>query len=329
MSQTSSRLLELLSLLQGRREWPGAELADRLEVSGRTIRRDVERLRELGYPVESLTGPAGGYRLRAGAAMPPLLLDDEEAIAIAVGLRTAARASVTGIEETAVRALVKLEQVLPAHLRRRVGALGSATIAPPVGGPTVDPQHLTVIAAACRDTERLRFAYRRRDGTDSRREVEPHTLVNLGRRWYLVAWDRGREDWRTFRVDRLARPASSGVRFTSRRLPAKDAAAYVERSITGAPHRFEARITLHAPADAISGRVPPHWGTIEPIDGRTCQFRAGDDDIGWLAMRLAMLDVDFDVHEPPELIERLGALGRRLSRAVAAPSKRPVPPAGD
>jgi predicted DNA-binding transcriptional regulator YafY len=329
MSQTSSRLLELLSLLQGRREWPGAELADRLEVSGRTIRRDVERLRELGYPVESLTGPAGGYRLRAGAAMPPLLLDDEEAIAIAVGLRTAARASVTGIEETAVRALVKLEQVLPAHLRRRVGALGSATIAPPVGGPTVDPQHLTVIAAACRDTERLRFAYRRRDGTDSRREVEPHTLVNLGRRWYLVAWDRGREDWRTFRVDRLARPASSGVRFTPRRLPAKDAAAYVERSITGAPHRFEARITLHAPADAITGRVPPHWGTIEPIDGRTCQFRAGDDDIGWLAMRLAMLDVDFDVHEPPELIERLGALGRRLSRAVAAQSKRPVPPAGD
>jgi predicted DNA-binding transcriptional regulator YafY len=327
MSQTSSRLLELLSLLQGRREWPGAELADRLEVSGRTIRRDVERLRELGYPVESLTGPAGGYRLRAGTAMPPLLLDDEEAIAIAVGLRTAARASVTGIEETAVRALVKLEQVLPAHLRRRVGALGSATIAPPVGGPTVDPQHLTVIAAACRDTQRLRFAYRRRDGTDSRREVEPHTLVNLGRRWYLVAWDRGREDWRTFRVDRLARPASSGVRFTPRRLPAKDAAAYVERSITGAPHRFEARITLHAPADAITGRVPPHWGTIQPIDGRTCEFRAGDDDIGWLAMRLAMLDVDFDVHEPPELIERLGALGRRLSRAVAAPSKRPVPPA--
>jgi predicted DNA-binding transcriptional regulator YafY len=279
--------------------------------------------------VESLTGPAGGYRLRAGTAMPPLLLDDEEAIAIAVGLRTAARASVTGLEETAVRALVKLEQVLPAHLRRRVGALGSATIAPTVGGPTVDPQHLTVIAAACRDTERLRFAYRRRDGTDSRREVEPHTLVNLGRRWYLVAWDRGREDWRTFRVDRLARPASSGVRFTPRRLPAKDAAAYVERSITGAPHRFEARITLHAPADAITGRVPPHWGTIEPIDGRTCEFRAGDDDIGWLAMRLAMLDVDFDVHEPPELVERLGALGRRLSRAVAAPSKRPVPPAGD
>src|SRR5881275_1588774 len=192
MIETSSRLLKLLSLLQARRDWPGAELADRLEVSGRTIRRDVERLRELGYPVESLTGPAGGYRLRAGSAMPPLLVDDEEAIAIAVGLRTAARASVTGIEEPAVRALVKLEQVLPAHLRRRVGALGSATVTLPAGGPTVDPQHLTAIAAACRDSECLRFGYRRRDGTDSQREVEPHSLVNLGRRWYLVAWDRGR-----------------------------------------------------------------------------------------------------------------------------------------
>src|SRR6187200_998854 len=198
MTATSGRLLQLLSLLQARRDWTGPELADRLEVSGRTIRRDIERLRELGYPVDSLTGPAGGYRLRAGTAMPPLLLDDEEAIAIAVGLRTAARASVTGIEETAVRALVKLEQVLPAHLRRRVGALGSATIAPPVGGPTVDPQHLTVIATACRDSECLRFAYRRRDGTDSRREVEPHSVVNRGRRWYLVAWDRQREDWRSF-----------------------------------------------------------------------------------------------------------------------------------
>src|SRR4051795_842639 len=174
---TSSRLLTLLSLLQARRDWPGTELAGRLEVSGRTIRRDIERLRDLGYPVESLAGPAGGYQLRAGTAMPPLLLDDDEAIAIAVGLRTATRASVTGIEETAVRALVKLEQVLPAHLRRRVSALSSATVALPASGPTVDPQALTVIAAACRDSECLRFSYRRRDGTESRREVEPHTLV--------------------------------------------------------------------------------------------------------------------------------------------------------
>jgi predicted DNA-binding transcriptional regulator YafY len=308
--------LELLSLLQARPYWLGPELADRLEVSRRTIRRDVERLRELGYPVESLTGPAGGYRLRAGTAMPPLLLDDDEAIAIAVGLRTAARASVTGIEETAVRALVKLEQVLPTQLRRRVAALGSATISPVAGGPTVDPQHLTVIAAACRDAERLRFAYRSRDGTDSRREVEPHSLVNLGRRWYLVAWDRGREDWRTFRVDRLARPASSGVRFTPRRLPARDAAAYVERSIAGAPNRYEARVTLHAAADQIAGRVPAHWGTIEEIDARTWEYRTGDDDLGCLAERIAMLGVDFEVHEPPELAEHLRAVAGRLGRAA-------------
>ena len=229
MTDTSSRLLTLLSLLQARRDWPGGELAHRLEVSGRTIRRDVERLRGLGYPVESLTGPAGGYRLRAGTAMPPLLLDDDEAIAIAVGLRTAARASVTGIEETSVRALVKLEQVLPTHLRRRVSALQSATTTLPAGGPTVDPQALTAIAAACRDFECVRFAYRGRDGVASRREAEPHSLVNLGRRWYLVAWDRGRRDWRTFRVDRLSGPASTGVRFTPRDLPATDAASYVGR----------------------------------------------------------------------------------------------------
>jgi predicted DNA-binding transcriptional regulator YafY len=316
VTATSSRLLELLALLQARRDWPGSELADRLEVSGRTIRRDVARLRDLGYPVESLSGPAGGYRLRAGTAMPPLLLDDDEAIAIAVGLRTAARASVTGIEETAVRALVKLEQVLPTHLRRRVQALSSATVSPAVGGPTVDPQHLTVIAAACRDNECLRFAYRSREGADSRREVEPHSLVNLGRRWYLVAWDRRREDWRTFRVDRLARPAPSGVRFTPRRLPAPDAAAYVEQSITGVPNRYEAWVTLHAPADRFAGRVPAHWGTIEPKDARSCEFRTGDDDLAWLALRITMFGVDFEVHEPPELAEHLRGLAGRLSRAA-------------
>lgn len=316
MTETSSRLLTLLSLLQGRRDWPGGELADRLEVSGRTVRRDIERLRSLGYPVESITGPAGGYRLQAGTAMPPLLLDDDEAIAIAVGLRTAARASVTGIEETSLRALVKLEQVLPAHLRRRVRALQSATLTLPPGGPTVDPQHLTVIAAACRDSERLRFGYRGRDRRESRREVEPHSLVNRGLRWYLVAWDRDRQDWRTFRVDRLERPASTGVRFAPREPPATDAAAYVEQSISGAPSRYEARVTLHAPAEAIREQAPARWGTVEPIDDRTCEYRTGDDDLDWLAMRLAMLGVDFEVHEPPELLDHLRALASRLGRAA-------------
>jgi predicted DNA-binding transcriptional regulator YafY len=323
MSGTSSRLLTLLSLLQARRDWPGGELADRLEVSPRTIRRDVERLRELGYPVESLTGPAGGYRLRAGTAMPPLLLDDDEAIAIAVGLRTAARASVTGIEDTSVRALVKLEQVLPAHLRRRVQALQSATLTLPAGGPTVDAQVLTVIATACRDSECLRFGYRGRDGAESRREVEPHSLVNLGRRWYLVAWDRGREDWRTFRVDRLTGPAATGVRFAGRALPAKDAADYIAKSMSAWRHRFEARVTLHVPAEEIRERFPPHWGPVEPIDDQSCEYRTGDDDLDWLALRIAMFGVDFDVHEPPELIEHVRAMGQRLERAAGRVRSRP------
>lgn len=316
MSETSSRLLELLSLLQGRRDWPGSELADRLEVSGRTIRRDIDRLRGLGYPVDSLTGPLGGYSLRAGSAMPPLLLDDEEAMAIAIGLRTATRASVTGIEETAVRALVKLEQVLPAHLRRRLGALSAATFTLPVDGPTVDPQHLTLIAAARRDYECLRFSYRSRDGTDSRREVEPHALVNRGRRWYLVAWDRRREDWRTFRIDRLVKPAATGVRFAPRKLPAKDAAEFVQQHIAGRPNRFEARVTLLASAEEMKTRVPPYWGPFVSIDEHTCEYTTGDDNLGWLALRIAMLGVDFEVHEPPELIEHLRALADRLSRAA-------------
>jgi predicted DNA-binding transcriptional regulator YafY len=254
--------------------------------------------------------------------MPPLLLDDEEAIAIAVGLRTAARASVTGIEETAVRALVKLEQVLPAHLRRRVGALGSATFTLPLPGPTVDPQHLTVIAAACRDSERLRFGYRRRDGSPSRREVEPHSLVNYGRRWYLVAWDRDREGWRTFRLDRLAKPSSTGLRFAPRSLPTADAASYVQQSIRDAPNRFEALVTLHAPAEEIARRFPAYWGTIERLDARTCRYRTGDDDLGWLALRIAMLGVDFEVHEPPGLVEHLRVLSDRLGRAARVRAAR-------
>jgi predicted DNA-binding transcriptional regulator YafY len=318
MSDTSSRLLELLSLLQARRDWPGAELAERLAVSARTIRRDIDRLRGLGYPVDSLTGPAGGYRLRAGAAMPPLLLDEDEAIAIAVGLRTAARASVTGIEETAIRALVKLEQVLPAHLRRRVAALGSAMVAPPPGGPTVDPQELTTIATACRDCECLRFDYASRDGRATRRHVEPHALVNRGRRWYLVAWDRHRDDWRTFRVDRLERAAATGPRFTIRSLPAKDAAAFVEQSIAGASRRYEARLTLHASADDVKQRLPYLGGALTPIDALRCEYRTSDDNLEWLAIRVAMLGVDVSVHEPPELVAELRTLARRMSRAASA-----------
>jgi predicted DNA-binding transcriptional regulator YafY len=318
MTETSGRLLRLLSLLQARREWPGQELAHRLQVSGRTIRRDIERLRRLGYPVDALTGPAGGYRLHAGTAMPPLLLEDDEAVAIAVGLRTAAGASVTGIEETSVRALVKLEQVLPSALRRRVNAIGSATATLPAGGATIDPEYLTAIAGACRDRERLRFRYRSRDGVDSRRLVEPHSLVNLGRRWYLVAWDCDREDWRTFRVDRLERPSPAGRRFTPRELPGGDPAEYVATNLSAAATRHNARVTLHAPAAEVAQRASYMGGSVEPIDERSCEYRTSDDSLDWLAARIGMLGVEFDVHEPPELAERLLELAARFQRAAGA-----------
>ena len=315
---TSSRLLTLLSLLQGRRDWPGHELADRLEVSGRTVRRDVDRLRELGYPVESLTGPAGGYRLAAGAAMPPLLLDDDEAIAIAVGLRTAARASVTGIEETSVRALVKLEQVLPAHLRRRVQALGAATTTLSYeGGPTADPQALTLLAAAVpRPRARCASPTQARDGAESRREVEPHSLVNVGRRWYLVAWDCGRE--RLAHVPR--RPAQPPAR--RRALPAARAAGRGRRGVRPAVAAGAAD-ALRGAAHAARARrrrcasAPPRWSApFEPLGEDRCEYRTGDDNLDWLAARIAMLGVEFEVHEPPELIEHLQALSARLARAA-------------
>ena len=275
MTMTSGRLLRLLSLLQARRYWPGDELADRLEVSGRTIRRDVERLRELGYPVDATTGPDGGYRLEAGTAMPPLLLDDDEAVAIAVGLRTAAGASVTGIEETSVRALVKLEQVLPPHLRRRVNALGSATRRSPAGpdGTQVDPEALTVIAGACRDRERLRFAYTARDGAETRRHVEPLSLVNLGRRWYLVAWDCDRRDWRTFRMDRIPKLPRTRRAVRAARLPTAWTRHVrqpepVGRAVPPPGARDAARAGGRG-----RGRPPLGAGQVEPIDEQRAATR--------------------------------------------------------
>ena len=320
---TASRLLELLSLLQARRDWPGPELARRLGVSGRTVRRDIDRLRRLGYPVRSLTGPAGSYRLAAGTAMPPLLLDEEEAVAIAVGLRTAARSAVAGIEETSLRALVKLEQVLPAHLRARVRAVGAALAVLPDAGPTVDPQHLSLLAAARRDGERVRFGYRRRDGESGRREVEPHALVALGRRWYLVAWDVARDDWRTFRIDRMDGPAAAGVRFAPREVPGGDAASYVAANRYAGVNRHTARITVHAPADAVRARVPGGGGTVTPLDDGRCELRTGDDDLDWLAIRILMLGAEVEVHEPPALRERLRALGDRMRRAAGPAEEHP------
>jgi len=316
--ESSARLLALLGLMQSRRDWTGPELAERLGVTDRTIRKDVDRLRLLGYPVDAVRGPHGRYRLGVGASLPPLLLDEDEAVAIAVGLRTAAWSAVAGIEETSLRALVKLEQVLPAHLRARVRAVGATAMPSPGGGPTVDAQHLALLGAARRDGERVRFTYRRRDGDTARREVEPHALVALSRRWYLVGWDVARDGWRTFRIDRIADPVAAGVRFAPREVPGGDPVAFVAKGRRAGANRYEARVTVYAPADVVRSRVPGGWGVVTPIDEASCELRTGDDDLGWLAQRIATLGAEIDVHEPPELRERLAELGGRLLRASGA-----------
>ncbi|HEY0450718.1 helix-turn-helix transcriptional regulator [Actinophytocola sp.] len=312
MSDPSARLLALLSLLQTPREWPGSELARRLEVSARTVRRDVERLRDLGYPVHATMGAEGGYRLVAGTAMPPLLLDDEEAVAIAVGLRASAGQAVAGIEEASVRALTKLEQVLPSRLRYRVGALGAATV--PLRSaetPAVDPAHLTLLAAAIANHERVRFGYLTGDGVESRRLVEPLRLVTAGRRWYLVGFDTDRDDWRIYRVDRLSSLVATGARAVPRELPEKDPAAFVtSKMYSGAP-TYRAVATLDLPA------APAHLGgESTPLDGGRCRWESAEDTLEWLAFRLLTLGCEVAVHEPPELVDHLRMVAGRAHRAA-------------
>jgi predicted DNA-binding transcriptional regulator YafY len=316
---TSSRLLALLSLLQTPRSWSGGELADRLEVSRRTVRRDVDRLRDLGYPVEGTTGVAGGYRLGPGTTMPPLLLDDEEAVAIVVGLRAAASHAVSGVDEASARALVKLEQVLPARLRSRFEGLRSATSRLDWSGPSVDPAVLTVAARAIAAHERLRFTYRSLGGDDTRRSVQPNGLVVAGRRWYLVAWDEDRNDWRVFRVDRMEDPWATGRPASPRDLPGGlSAAAYVrERQLQQAP-TYRLVATLHAPLDHVAPRAGDALSGIEPLDGDRCRITIEGDTIEWLAIRLILLDCDFEVREPPELKDYLESLTARLRRAGSA-----------
>jgi predicted DNA-binding transcriptional regulator YafY len=316
---TSERLLRLLSLLQTPRDWTGAELAERLEVSARTVRNDVERLRGLGYPVHATRGAIGGYRLAAGASLPPLLLDDDEAVAVAVGLRTAAGGAVTGIEETSLRALAKLEQVLPTRLRSRVNTLQTNTLlVSHRSGPTVDPDVLTLFAGACRDHHALRFDYDDRRGAASQRRVEPHRLVNSGRRWYLVAWDAERTDWRTFRVDRIRPHVSAGARFAPRALSDEEVIALVSRGVPPEARRFRARITVLAAAPTIAERIGPWVGTVEAIDEHSCILDTGADSLEILAVYLGMLDADFVVTDPPELVAHLGLLAGRYGRAGRA-----------
>ena len=316
MSDTPARLLRLLSLLQTPRDWPGSELAERLQVSRRTIRRDIQRLRDLGYPVQATMGAVGGYRLVAGTAMPPLLLDDEEAVAVAVGLRTAANGTVTGIEEASVRALAKLEQVLPSRLRYRVSALHSVTLPLPGAQALVDPVVLTVIATAAHDRQRIRFRYTSHDGTQGTRAVEPHHLVHTGRRWYLLGWDPANNGWRTFRADRMTSPQITGPRFTPRDPPGGDAAAYVSRSVSSAPYRYQARIRLHLPAQAAAERLPPTVGHLQADGEHACILHTGAESPDVLAIYVAIIGAEFEILDPPDLAEHILALAGRLTRAA-------------
>lgn len=318
MTDTAARLLRLLSLLQMPREWPGSELADRLGVTDRTVRRDVDRLRELGYPVVAAMGASGGYRLTAGSALPPLVLDEEEAVAVAVGLRVATGQAVAGIEDASVRALTKLEQVLPAKLRRRVRTVGAAVAVRVGEGPTVDTDVLTTLAAAVSNRERLRFGYRDAAGTESRRHAEPVGVVASGRRWYLVAYDLDRDGWRSYRADRIDGPQPTGARIVARELPAADAADYVagRRTDWGTPE-YRAEVFIDAPIGRVAGRLGAEPGTLVPDGDTACRLiGTRDDDPEWLAVRLTSLGVRFRVHDSPELTARLRLLAARLAEAM-------------
>ncbi|GAA1677197.1 WYL domain-containing protein [Glycomyces endophyticus] len=314
MLETSARLLRLLALLQAHRDWSGAALAERLDVSTRTVRTDVDKLRRLGYRVASTTGAAGGYRLEAGSAVPPLLLDDEEAVAVAVGLRAAASGSVSGIEETSLRALAKLEQTMPSRLRRRIDVLRSATVSAAASGPSVDAGVLTAIAEAAHRCEQLRFDYLDRAGEESRRRAEPHRLVYTGRRWYLLAWDVDRGDWRTFRADRVRPRTPNGPRFTPKD-PPEAAVAHVLRGLGRTAWRHPARLRLHVPAETAADRLPPGSGLIEPAGPRECLWETGSDSLRDLALFAASLDLPFTVEEPEALREELRTLAERLLAA--------------
>lgn len=318
MSSTSARLLELLELLQSRRAWTGEELAARLGVTTRTVRANIAQLRELGYPVQATPGASGGYELGAGSRMAPLLLEDDEAVAVAVGLRTAANAGIAGIEEASVRALAKLGQVLPPRLGAKVEAL-QATIEPlrwtsPI---LVSAETLSVFAQACRDTVQVRFDYLDANGTATRRTAEPHALVPDGRRWYLVAFDLDRNDWRTFRVDRTDRPRVATRRFRRRRLPAEDAATFVRERIHRNRAVHHVVVTFAASADDVEvafGHRPP--GLVDDGDGGAT-MAADVESLDWLAARLAMGGLDFKVIEPPALAERLLEMAERMVRGAA------------
>lgn len=318
MVETSARLLRVLSLLQSPRDWSGAELADRLGATPRTIRRDVERLRGLGYPVHSSTGTSGGYRLGAGAELPPLLLDDEEAVAVAVGLQSAA-GGVEGIEESSARALAKLEQVLPHRLRRRVNALAAYTVPTTRAhqGPVVHPALIAELANACRDRQQLRFSYETHQGATGRRIVEPHRLVSTYRRWYLVGWDTGRADWRTFRLDRITLTPPHGPRFAPRPLPAQDLAAWVFEGVAVRAYPEQVTVLLRVPVERAAEAVSLAAGSLEAVDGESCLLRTGGPSLELILAHILMLGFDFEVRAPEGLLGQVRLWRERLERALA------------
>jgi predicted DNA-binding transcriptional regulator YafY len=319
MLQTSARLLRLLTTLQGRRSWSGRELAERLEITDRTLRRDVDRLRSLGYPVQSTAGVAGGYSLGAGTALPPLMLDDDEGMAISIALQAAAPSGVARIEEAAQRALAKLDQLLPARAQKRLKALrGSIVRLGGHAGPTVELAAVSTLAAACAEQVAIAFEYRDQRGRSTQREVEPMQVVHMERRWYLAAWDRGREDFRTFRLDRVVLPIARKQAFTPRPVPDDDLTGYVRRSVTVAPYAHRVRVRLLAPLHEARARIPASYGLLSPVDDTTCRFETGGRSLEVVAAWVAMLGFEFVVEEPAELNERMRTMAQRLLRSSEA-----------
>ncbi|GAA1049225.1 helix-turn-helix transcriptional regulator [Arthrobacter russicus] len=321
MANTSSRSFRLLSLLQHHRFWPGKDLAEKLEVSLRTLRRDVERLRELGYPVQATRGSDGGYQLAPGASLPPLVVDDEEAVALAIGLRMAAQGAVSGIEDASISALAKVIQVMPAKLRRRVEALQLATIQSSAApGPMIDANTLTTLAQACRDEERLEFRYTARSGEPSQRLVEPHRLVAVGRRWYLVAYDLSRYDWRSFRVDRLADPERTGARFRTRTLPARDASEFVQRSLSEVAGPQTYRVRLHAPLAEVRDQLGD-WAQLDESGPGYCELAVTGDTPAWAAFATLSTGADFEVLDGSDLAAFLDSWQARIRKNMKVSAK--------
>ena len=314
---TSTRSLELLGLLQNRRHWSGDELARRLGVSPRTLRRAVDGLQELGYPITSSRGTGGGYQLSSGASLPPLVLSEEEAAAVVLGLREVASGAYAPSGDAAVNAMSKVVQVLPARIRRRIDSLrsvaGSRMVRPQNGIP--DITCLTTVALACRDHEVLIFVYRSRDGRVSERTVHPHRTVAVDQRLYLIAWEQDRAEWRIFRVDRIENPTRSGATFAPRTLPEGDPVDYVHRQIGSIPAKFLVHASVQAPADQVRQEVA-YYGTVDPVDDERCEVRIAAGSLDWAAFCLAAIGVSFTVHGPPEAIEHMRGWGERLKAAT-------------